>query len=125
MAFVVLCSTMSFTVNMHYCGDKLVETTVFKSLKGCGIDMQKSTPEDCVFNKKSCCEDKHLAVEGQDELQLQFNKISLEKQVFIASFVYAYINLFEGIDKDVSLYQDYKPPLVVRYIYKMDETYLI
>jgi len=103
----------------------LVETTVFKSLKGCGMDMQKSTPEDCIITKKNCCEDKQLAVEGQDELQLQLNKISLDKQVFIASFVYTCINLFEGIDKDVPLYKDYKPPLVVRHIYKIDETYLI
>jgi len=35
MAFVVLFSTMSFTVNMHYCGDTLVETAIFKKAKGC------------------------------------------------------------------------------------------
>ena len=34
MAFVVLFSTMSFTVNMHYCGDTLVETAIFHKAKG-------------------------------------------------------------------------------------------
>jgi len=33
MAFVVLFSTMSFTVNMHYCGDTLVETAIFHKAK--------------------------------------------------------------------------------------------
>ena len=29
MAFVVLFSTMSLTVDMHYCGDTLVDTAIF------------------------------------------------------------------------------------------------
>ena len=64
-------------------------------------------------------------VDGQDELQLQVDKISFEQQVFIASFVYTYINLFEGLDNKVSSYEAYTPPLVIRQLYKIDETYLI
>ena len=30
MAFVVLFSTISFTVDMHYCGNSLIDTAVFK-----------------------------------------------------------------------------------------------
>ena len=71
------------------------------------------------------CDDEQLAIEGQDELQLQVDKISFEQQVFIASFVYTFINLFEGLDNNVSTYEEYKPPLVVRQLYKIDETYLI
>lgn len=125
MAFVVLFSTMSFTMNMHYCGGTLVETAIFQKAKGCGMEMDKPSTEGCSIAKKSCCDDKQLAIEGQDELQLQFDKITFEQQVFIASFVYTYINLFEGIEKNVSAYEEYKPPLVIRRIYKIDETYLI
>ena len=64
-------------------------------------------------------------VEGQDELQVSLDKISFEQQVFIASFVYTYSNLFEEIKENVSSYNDYKPPLVIRQIFKIDETYLI
>ena len=125
MAFVVLLSTMSFTVNMHYCGDTLVETAIFKSTKGCGMEMEKPSIEGCAMTKKNCCDDKQLVVDGQDELQLQIDQISFEQQVFIASFVYTYINLFEGLDKNVSSFEEYKPPLVVRQIFKIDESYLI
>ena len=41
MAIVVLFSTMSFTINMHYCGDNLVETVIFHKAKGCGMEMEK------------------------------------------------------------------------------------
>lgn len=125
MAFVVLFSTMSFTLDMHYCGDTLVETALFHKAKGCGMDMQKPSTEGCSITKKNCCNDEQLVVSGQDELQLQIDKISFEQQVFIASFVYTYGNLFEGLDKNVSFYEAYKPPLVVKQLYKIDETYLI
>ena len=125
MAFVVLFSTMSFTVNMHYCGDTLVETAIFKKAKGCGMEMEKPSTEGCSITKKNCCDDEQLAIEGQDELQLQVDKITFGQQAFIASFVYTYINLFEGLDKNVSTYEEYKPPPVIRRIYKIDETYLI
>ncbi|MCW5520628.1 hypothetical protein J1N09_12305 [Aureitalea sp. L0-47] len=123
LAFVVLFSTMSFTVNMHYCGDSLVETAIFQKTKGCGMEMDKPSTEGCAITKKNCCDDKQLVVEGQDELQI--DKISFEQQVFIASFAYSYINLFEGLDQNVSSYEEYRPPLVIRQIYKIDETYLI
>jgi hypothetical protein len=125
MTFVVLFSTLSFTMNMHYCGDTLVETAIFHKAKGCGMEMEKPSTEGCSITKKNCCDDKQLAIEGQDELQLQLDKITFEQQVFIASFVHTYINLFEGLDNNVSSYEEYKPPLVVRQIFKIDETYLI
>ena len=125
MAFVVLCSTMSFTVNMHYCGDILVETAIFHKAKGCGMEMEKPSTDGCSITKKNCCDEEQLVVDGQDELQLQVDKISFEQQVFIASFVYTYINLFEGLENNVSTYEEYKPPLVIRQLYKIHETYLI
>jgi hypothetical protein len=125
MVFVVLFSTMSFTVNMHYCGDTLVETAVFHKAEGCGMEMDKPSTDGCAITKKNCCNDEQSVVDGQDELQIQVDSITLEQQVFIASFVYTYINLFEGLDNNVTSYEAYKPPLVIRQLYKIDETYLI
>ena len=126
MAFVVLLSTMSFTVDMHYCGGTLVDTSVFSKAHSCGMEMQKTdSTSDCSITKKNCCNDEQLVVDGQDELQLSVEKITFEQQVFIVSFVYTYSNLFESIDNNVSSYEAYKPPLVIRQLYKLDETYLI
>jgi hypothetical protein len=125
MAFVVLFSTMSFTLNMHYCGDTLVETAMFNKAEGCGMEMETPPTDSCSITKMNCCDDEQLVVDGQDELQLQVDKISFEQQVFIASFVYTYINLFEGLDNNVSSFEEYEPPLVIKEIFKIDETYLI
>lgn len=125
MAFVVLCSTMSFTLNMHYCGDTLVETALFQNAKGCGMEMEKPSTESCSVTKKSCCDDKQVLIEGQDELQIQAEKISFEQHFFIATFVFTYNHLFEEFENKNHSFQEYKPPLVVRQIFKIDETYLI
>jgi hypothetical protein len=125
MVFVVLCSTLSFTVNKHYCGDTLVETAVFRKVKGCGMEMGNPAAKGCAITKKNCCEDKQLVIDGQDELQLSFDTISFEQHLFITLFVHTYSNLFEGLDANIASFKDYKPPLVIRQIFKMDETYLI
>ena len=125
MAFVVLFSTMSFTFNMHYCGGTLVETALFQKVKGCGMKMQKPSTKDCAFAKKNCCNDEQLIIDGKNELQLEVDKVSFEQHLFIASFIYIYINGFEDFDDSKTSYEVYKPPLVIRQLYKLDETYLI
>jgi len=125
MALVVLLSTMSFTIDMHYCGDTLVDSAIFHKVKSCGMEMQKPSNKDCSITKKNCCSDKQVVVEAQNELKLSSNSLSFEQQQFVTSFIYTYINLFEGVEKDINFYKDYAPPLVVRQIYKLDETYLI
>ena len=125
MAFVVLFSTMSFTVDMHYCGESLMDIAIFHKVETCGMDMEKPASDTCSISKKGCCNDEQVVLDGQDELQLSFNKISFDQKIFIASFVYAYINLFESDDKKVVSFEDYEPPRVIKQIFKLDETYLI
>jgi hypothetical protein len=125
MAFVVLFSTMSFTVDMHFCGDTLVATSLFQKAKSCGMKMEQPASKSCAIIKSNCCKDKQMIIDGQDEMQLSVASISFEQQVFIASFVYTYRYLFEGLDTAVTSYQAYKEPLVSRQLYKLAETYLI
>lgn len=125
MAFVVFFSTMSFTIDMHYCGGTLMDSAIFQKVKTCGMDMENPLKEGCSITKKNCCSDEQLVLDNQDELQLQVDQISFEQQVFIAAFVYAYINQFEGVTEKAASFEKYKPPLIVKDIFKLEETYLI
>jgi len=124
MAFVVLFSTMSFTVDMHYCGDTLVDSAIFHKAKTCGMDESLSNPE-CSITKKKCCSNKQIVVDGQDELKISFDKLSLDQQKFVAVFVYSYSKLFVDFEENTISIAEYPPPLIIRQIYKLDETYLI
>jgi hypothetical protein len=125
MAFVVLFSTMSFTVDMHFCGDTLVSTSMFQKASSCGMKMEKPAAEGCTIVKSNCCKDKQMIIDGQDEMQCSLATISFEQQVFITSFVVSYVPLFRGLDTAKTMYQAYKEPLVRRQLYKLAETYLI
>ncbi len=126
LAFIVLFTTMSFTVNMHYCGDTLVDTAIFQKVKTCGMNMQKAiSTSECAITKKNCCNNEQIVVDGQDELQLSIDTLTFDQQLFIASFVYTYINLFEGLDKKPIPFNDYSPPLIVKDIHILDEVYII
>lgn len=126
LAFLVLFSTMSFTISEHYCGDVMVARSLFSKAESCGMDFQKqSQKEGCNILKKNCCKDVVKQFEGQDELKISFDKLTLDQQIFVASFIYSYLNLFEALEEKPNAFNDYPPPLIVRNIYKLDEVYLI
>lgn len=126
MAFVVLFSTMSFTINMHYCGGNLVATSMFKDVESCGMEQAMATlPHGCSLTKTECCKNEQSVVKGQEELKLNFDTQSLDPHVFVAVFFHTYHNLFESVPKVKPLLKADPPPLIVRHLYKLDESYLI
>jgi len=124
LAVIVMVSTMSFTINKHYCGDHLVSTSVFLKAKSCGMDNPQTTDKDCETIIKNCCSEEVQLIEGQDDLKLDLTELD-QQQLFIYSFVLSYIDLFEGLEKHIVPYKHYKPPLVVRDIQLLDEVFLI
>ena len=126
MAFVVLFSTMSFTISEHYCGDYLVDSALFSKAESCGMELQKPSPtDDCNINKDNCCSDVVKQFEGQTNLKTDFAKLTFEQQVFVTAFIYSYVNLFEGLDKNIVPFKDYSPPFIVRDVQTLDQVFLI
>lgn len=122
LALLVLFSTVSFTIEKHFCGDVLVDVSVFAEVNSCGMEMENEKK----VMKKSCCKDEVDLVEGQDELKFSsFEDIDFAQQQFIASFTYSYINLFESLEKQIILFKDYSPPNLVYDIQVLDQVFLI
>jgi hypothetical protein len=113
MAFVVLFSTMSFTYSEHYCGDFLVDSALFSKAESCGMAMETASAEsDCNSFKKDCCSDNVKQIEGQSNLKIDFNSLTIPQQDFVVAFTFSYINLFESIEKRINAFENYSPPLV-------------
>jgi len=126
MTFVVLFSTMSFTIDMHYCGNTLVDIAIFKQAKTCEMKMQKSSSNsECSITKKDCCNDEQVVFEGQDELNISLDKLTLSQKIFTSSIAYSSIHGFEALEEKPNLNNEYPPPLFVKNIYKLHEVYLI
>lgn len=118
MAFMVMLSTMSFTVDKHFCGDHLVDKAVFSKAKTCGMQMSAEAESHCCTNEK-------VSVEGQDELKISFDSFDFHQQLFITTFTYTYFELFESLPKQVIPFKDYSPPLLVTDIQLVDQVFLI
>ena len=128
MALLVLFSTMSFTVDMHYCGDNLVDFSFFENAKNCTMlaGPSKATGEISVMEMEmDCCTDLEIVLEGQDDLKISFDQFTFEQQIFISTFYYTYVNLFETVDKNLISFKEYSPPPLIRDIQILDQTFLI
>ena len=71
MAFIVLFSTMSFSVDMHYCGDHLVDFSFFEEADACLMKADNLTSgSECSIVKMDmdCCTDVQFLQDGQDDL---------------------------------------------------------
>ena len=122
MALVVLLSTMSFTVEKHFCGQILVDLAIFSEADTCGMH---STLIENKEVEDQCCTEEKTIIEGQDELKVSFDQLDSPQQVFLTSFAYTYLDLFEGLPQQVVPFKDYSPPLLVHDIQLMDQTFLI
>lgn len=128
MALIVLFSTMSFAVDMHYCGDRLVDFSFSEKVDTCMMkaEISKSSSECSVSEMEmDCCSDVEVVVEGQDDLKVSFDQLSFDQELFLASFIYSYLNLFEGLDENVVPFKDYSPPPLIRDVQILDQTFLI
>ena len=124
LALLVLVSTVSFTVEKHYCGDHLIDVAVFSRAKTCGMDMEKNSMTS--IEKKHCCKDESEVIKGQDKLK----KVSSEdfdfgQQFFILSFIYSYHTLFEGLPTQIIPHKDYSPPNLITDIQILDQVFII
>jgi hypothetical protein len=87
--------------------------------------MDSMDMDDTQTTITTCCSDELIILEGQDELKLSFENLNLEQQHFIAAFSYSYINLFEGLEENITPFFGYPPPKLVKNIQLLDETFLI
>ncbi len=128
MALLLLLSTLSFSMDMHYCGDHLVDFSLFDKAAGCGMEVDApadATDCDMLQADMGCCSDVQILVEGQDDLQGSFDQLSFDQQLFLASFVYSWINRFDGVESENSINQEYSPPPLLRNVQVLHQTFLI
>lgn len=119
MAALVLFSTVSFTVEKHYCGDNLIDVAIFTEADKCGDNMEQTS-------KMSCCKDEVEVIKGQDELKFStFEELDFNKQVFVATLAITYSNLFKSLPKQIIRFKDYSPPNLIADLNIVNQVFLI
>lgn len=120
LSLLVLFSTLSFTVEKHFCGDNLVDIAIFTNVTSC------SPKEKTSIKKKSCCKDVVDIIEGQDDLIVKtFDDFKFSQQLIFTSFVYTTLLRFEDSSKQNVSNKYYKPPIIVEDVQLLHCTFLI
>lgn len=125
LALIVLISTLSLTVEKHFCGDTLVDVAIFSQSNKCGMKMA-SMDSGKAIKSKSCCKDEVNIIEGQDDLLVKsMDDFEGLQKHFIVAFTHTYFQLFEDVTEPEVSYQDYKPPKIIQDIQVLHDTFLI
>ena len=125
LSILVLFSTLSLTVEKHFCGNTLVDIAIFSESKKCGMEMTEMKSESQTV-KKSCCKDEIDVIEGQDDVVVKTldDLEDSQKQVLFA-YTYTYLKLFEELPNLEVPHEDYIPPKLIKDIHVLDQVYLI
>lgn len=114
LAIVVLLSTMSFTVNIRYCDDNIVATTLNSEHDPCQTDILNEL-EDCCIPKKDCCQEAEIIFDGQEEIRVQGpQKIKIDSYIYL---VFPIEHTFAPEIKntlDSLVYSSYSPPFITK-----------
>ena len=126
LAVLVLGSTMSLSIDKHFCSDYLVDVAIFGKATPCAMELALDAKYGPEHNKtEGCCQDEHIVLEGQDELKINLDSIEIDTVVFFTVFTHSYLKLFKE-DKELSIpFDGYPPPLITQDFYTLYEHYLI
>ncbi|CAA0174205.1 HYC_CC_PP family protein [Tenacibaculum maritimum] len=124
LSLLVLFSTVSFSVEKHFCGDFLVDVSFLGTADSCAINVK----DDCSTSmiKKKCCKDELHKIEGQKELKKEFiDSFDFSKQKFAFVFLVSYYNLFQPSGKGIVPHENYSPPDLIFDIQLLHEVFII
>ena len=113
---------------MHFCCNKLIDVAVFGKAKPCNNEKVQKTEKPskkCYIGDDDCCSDKSFVKQGGQNLKKVASEWDAENFVFLQTFFYTYVNLFEGFDKKVIPFSNYDPPFIEKDILVLHETFLI
>ena len=123
MALLVLISTLSFSIEKHYCGDELIDVAIFSDTQKCESE---AADKGSRLMAQSCCKDVVDFLEGQDELSLEKTKVlNTNQKVFTMSFAYVFSGLNSLQAQSNITSKHYTPPKVVRDIQVLHAVFLI
>lgn len=103
---------------------RVMDVALFSKAQDCGMEAAMLMMEED-SDENHCCGEETLTIQGQDDLNISFNDITLDQQVFIVVFAKVYVALFSSSEQQTNINEYYPPPLLVRDIQLLDETFLI
>ncbi len=128
LALLVLVSSSSFMVNMHFCGGHMQSVSLIEDAAPCPMEVElPPCHKKMEVRKSGCCEDKHVAFEGKDfSTKVQdFSLLTWQAINWVAALpvIMEVIQVNEALA--FSNHIPYKPPIVERDLPVLKQSFLI
>ena len=124
MAVLVLLSTLSITIEKHYCADTLVDVALFTKAKSCCSS--STTTKTKTEEKGGCCNNETDLLIGQDELSLtKPESLRPYQALFLVAMAYTYNSQNTDSTEDKPDFRAYAPPDLSQDIQLLNEVFLI
>jgi len=137
LSFMILVSSMSYTIDFHYCQGNLKSFSLFGKAKNCHEmaskmaschhhKQLKSESTSCSEKEGDCCDNKtvnFISNVNENLLNLDFLKLNS-----LSLFVLTTNNLFSDFSiciKDLIPHAQYKPPLIRQVFFILFERFLL
>lgn len=126
LSFVILITSMGFTISSHICAGKRVKTVVgiSDSDVSCGMEIADSDCGKETMVKSNCCQDEFQKIQMDEDYTQQYNKVEFNKG-FVAVLFTIVFDLFSSKASQEFFYSDYSPPPLVRDIPVLIQSFLI
>ena len=123
LSLFVIVSSMSFTIDKHYCGDTLIDVSFFGKADTCGMGEMKMNADS--QKMKKCCKNETEFIASAAFDKEKIVTFSPKEIRFLVFHVYSYINNYQEFELEKERYRDFSPPDIVQDIYVLHETFLI
>ncbi|SEB67569.1 hypothetical protein SAMN04489761_1410 [Tenacibaculum sp. MAR_2009_124] len=128
LAILLILSTVSFTVEKHFCGDSLVNISFLGDVGACEDDPDDDCADSSMtIEEDSCCKNEITYLEGQHEV----NKETADKSLFSKEKNVAVLNknkllyVCTTFHYNKVLRRRYIPPRITRNIQLLYEVFII
>jgi hypothetical protein len=140
LAFLIFCTSTGFSIDMHFCQDQLKSISFIGKAKSCHDLSANATikkcphhqkmmkqDEGCSTDGKNCCSNKTFYFQANKDQQFQSAVVIENKQ--LEKFDITSVPSFQfdkfGIVSDSAPYSHYKPPLILKDIPVLIQSFLL
>ena len=125
LSFIVLFSSMSFTIDEHYCGNNLMDISYFGDADNCGSEEVTMNSRTSLIKQNNCCKDETTLLESSifnKEKFINLQHVDAEVLFFKAN---SYLGTYKDTAIEIEYYTDFSPPDIAQDIQVLHQAFLI
>ena len=125
LSFIVMFSSMSFAIDEHFCGSRLMDVSYFGNADNCGMDEIDMSSDISAFKKNNCCKDQITLLQSSifhKEKLINLQNTDIEISLPETS---CYSVFYKNSSLKLKYYKDFSPPDIAKDIRVLHQTFLI